>query len=70
MAIKIVLTPKLPAALVDIARSLLPAEFELATVYAIAVAADSPHPDLAQSFAALLAGPAAKLLREHGGFEA
>jgi molybdate transport system substrate-binding protein len=48
----------------------LPAEFELATVYAIAVAADSPHPDLARSFAALLAGPAAKLLREHGGFEA
>ena len=29
MATKIVLSPKLPAALVDIARSLLPAEFEL-----------------------------------------
>lgn len=47
----------------------LPAEFELATVYSVAVAANSPHPDLARSFATLLAGPAARLLREHGGFE-
>lgn len=48
----------------------LPVEFELATVYSVAVTADSPHQPLAQSFAALLAGPATRVLREHGGFEA
>jgi molybdate transport system substrate-binding protein len=47
----------------------LPAEFELSTVYSVAVGARSQHPDLARGFAARLAGPAARELRAGCGFE-
>jgi molybdate transport system substrate-binding protein len=47
----------------------LPAGFELATVYAVAVCADALLPDLARRFAALLSGPAAQGLRTNSGFE-
>lgn len=46
----------------------LPPEFALATTYAVAVAARAPHAGLARRFAALLAGPATRGLRERGGF--
>lgn len=46
----------------------LPAEFTLATMYAIAVGTRAPHPALARRFAALVAGPATQELRERGGF--
>lgn len=48
---------------------MLPAEFELATVYTAAVAAGSAQPGLAEAFIARLAGPEARALREAGGFE-
>lgn len=47
----------------------LPVEFELSTVYSIAVGAGTTHPDLARRFAALLAGPAARERRADCGFE-
>jgi molybdate transport system substrate-binding protein len=46
----------------------LPAEFTLATMYAIAVGTRAPHPALARRFASLVAGPATQELRERGGF--
>lgn len=46
----------------------LPPGFALATTYSVAVAAHAPHPTLARRFAAMLAGPAARALREQGGF--
>ena len=48
---------------------LLPAEFELATVYTAAVCSGASEPDLAQSFVQLLSGPAAQVLRASCGFE-
>ncbi|MFO1323319.1 MAG: substrate-binding domain-containing protein [Burkholderiales bacterium] len=45
----------------------LPAPFALETVYSVAVAARSRHPDLARRFAAHLAGPDSRELRERGG---
>ena len=47
----------------------LPDAFELATVYAAAVAARAAQPALAQRFIALLAGPATREMRAEGGFE-
>ena len=47
----------------------LPAGFELATVYTVAVCASAHEPDLAREFAALLSGPAARARREGAGFE-
>jgi len=46
----------------------LPAEFTLATMYAVAVGTRAPHGALARRFAALIAGPASQNLRERGGF--
>lgn len=48
---------------------LLPARFELATVYTAAVAARAADPALARAFVERLAGPASRALREAGGFE-
>ncbi len=48
----------------------LPAGFELATVYSIAVCTRARHPELARQFAALVAGPDSRALRAQGGFEA
>lgn len=48
---------------------LLPAEFELATVYTAAAAAQAADAALAARFVALLAGPEAAALRLEGGFE-
>jgi molybdate transport system substrate-binding protein len=48
----------------------LPAEFELATVYSVAVSAAARDPALARQFAAMLAGPDNRSLRESAGFEA
>jgi molybdate transport system substrate-binding protein len=47
----------------------LPAEFELATVYSVAVAADARDPALARRFAELIAGAEALPLRRDAGFE-
>ena len=47
----------------------LPGEFELATVYSVAVAARAQQPESATRFAALLAAPAARELRRRCGFE-
>ena len=47
----------------------LPAEFELATVYSVAVGADARAPDLALRFALLLSGSASRVLRANSGFE-
>jgi len=47
----------------------LPAEFELATVYTVAVCTGAREPDLARRFAALLSAPTARPLRENAGFE-
>ena len=49
--------------------ALLPAEFELATVYTAAVASNSPHAALARRFVSLLTGADAQPLRAAGGFE-
>jgi molybdate transport system substrate-binding protein len=46
----------------------LPAEFELATVYTVAVCGKAASPDLARRFAALLAGDAARDQRLQAGF--
>jgi molybdate transport system substrate-binding protein len=47
----------------------LPEEFELATVYSVAVFAAAREPALARQFAEMLAGPAHRPLREEAGFE-
>ena len=47
----------------------LPAEFELSTVYTVAVSASASEPALARRFAELLSGPATRPLRESAGFE-
>ena len=47
----------------------LPAEFELATVYTAAVAADAREPDLARRFVSLLSSPERRSMRERAGFE-
>lgn len=47
----------------------LPAEFELATVYAAAVATTAAQPQLARQLAQMLTGPGSRELREQGGFE-
>jgi molybdate transport system substrate-binding protein len=47
----------------------LPAEFELSTVYSVAVAAASPQLGAARHFAQLLAGPGSRELRHKSGFE-
>ncbi|HEY7945240.1 MAG TPA: substrate-binding domain-containing protein [Casimicrobiaceae bacterium] len=47
----------------------LPGEFELATLYGIAVAARAQQRDYAARFAALLAGPVSRQLRRRSGFE-
>jgi molybdate transport system substrate-binding protein len=48
----------------------LPAEFELATMYSVAVATTALQPVAARRFARMLAGPEARELRSAGGFEA
>ena len=48
----------------------LPAEFELATVYSVAVCAAAQDPALARRFAAMVAGPDNRSLRESAGFGA
>jgi molybdate transport system substrate-binding protein len=47
----------------------LPAEFELATVYSVAVSVAARQPALAREFAAMIAGSAYRSLRENAGFE-
>jgi molybdate transport system substrate-binding protein len=47
----------------------LPGEFELATLYCVAVAARAQQPESAARFAALLAGQAASELRRRCGFD-
>jgi molybdate transport system substrate-binding protein len=47
----------------------LPDAFELATVYAAAIATRAAQPVLAQTFVDLLAGPATREMRSEGGFE-
>jgi molybdate transport system substrate-binding protein len=48
----------------------LPAEFELVTVYSVAVCASAREPALARRLARLLTGPEARDQRERAGFEA
>lgn len=47
----------------------LPAEFELATVYSVAVCASSPQPDIARRFSGLLAESGTSSTRAQAGFE-
>jgi molybdate transport system substrate-binding protein len=47
----------------------LPQEFELATVYSVAVSADTQHPETARRFARLLCGSEAGNVRAQAGFE-
>lgn len=47
----------------------LPHEFELATVYSIAVCLDAQQPDAARRFARLLSGSEARNVRAEAGFE-
>ncbi|MEP6610057.1 MAG: substrate-binding domain-containing protein [Burkholderiaceae bacterium] len=47
----------------------LPREFELATIYSVAVWADAQRPDIALRFAQSLAGPHANNARAAAGFE-
>jgi molybdate transport system substrate-binding protein len=47
----------------------LPAEFELATVYTVAVSAMAREPALARRFAEMIAGPSQRSLRQKAGFE-
>lgn len=49
--------------------SLLPKEFELATVYTAAIAAKAEQPQAARMMIDLMAAPAAAELRRSGGFE-
>ncbi len=46
----------------------LPAEFELATVYSVAVSAGAAEPDLARQFARLLTAPANRSVLDAAGF--
>lgn len=48
----------------------LPREFELATVYSVAVSADTQYPEIARRFARLLCGSEADSVRAQAGFEA
>lgn len=50
--------------------AMLPPQFELATVYTAAVAAEARQPELAALLLATLAAPEHRALRECGGFEA
>ena len=50
--------------------AVLPARFELATIYTAAVSANAADPAFAARFIAMLTGPDARALRERGGFEA
>ena len=47
----------------------LPAGYALETVYSVAVCTRAAQPDVARVFAAMLAGPASRALRDAGGFE-
>jgi molybdate transport system substrate-binding protein len=47
----------------------LPAEFDLATLYAAAASASARDPDLARRFVHLLTGPESRELRSEAGFE-
>ena len=47
----------------------LPAEFELTTVYTVAVSAGAREPDIARRFVALLSSPQKRPMRERAGFE-
>ncbi len=47
----------------------LPAGFELATIYTVALCTRARAPELARKFAALLSGPTARARREAAGFE-
>ncbi len=47
----------------------LPAEFELSTLYTVAVSAGAREPGLARDFAELLSDPARRPMRESAGFE-
>jgi molybdate transport system substrate-binding protein len=47
----------------------LPAEFDLATLYAAAVCSSTRDPELAQRFGRALAGPETRQLRREAGFE-
>jgi len=47
----------------------LPAEFELSTVYTVAVSTGARAPDLARRFVALLSSPETRPMRERAGFE-
>ena len=49
--------------------SVLPKEFELATVYTAAMAANADQPQAARMMIDLLTAPAAAELRRAGGFE-
>lgn len=48
---------------------LLPKEFELATVYSVAVASEAAQAEIARRFVELLAGEKSQKLRAEGGFE-
>ena len=48
----------------------LPPEFELSTVYSVAVASKAAQPELARRLVALLTGAQSQALRTAGGFEA
>ncbi len=50
--------------------ALLPAPFELSTLYSVAVTSTARHAAHARAFAALLTGAQTQALREQGGFEA
>jgi molybdate transport system substrate-binding protein len=47
----------------------LPKEFELATVYSVAVCSNAAQPDVARRFVDLLSGSASEKVRAAGGFE-
>lgn len=48
---------------------LLPKEFELSTVYAVAVCSKAAHPEIARRFVELLSGRESEAMRAEGGFE-
>ena len=48
---------------------LLPKEFELSTVYSVAVCSKAARPDIARRLVELLSGPASQAMRAEGGFE-
>ena len=47
----------------------LPKEFELATIYSVAVCSRATQPELARQLVELLSGPKSQTLRADGGFE-